>query len=349
MKPKRIEMRDSFKVLFESVSAKDAAIKTAKVCIVSEGLTISKDKFYTKESLKLAVEKKVFDGVPMFLNHTTPNEEFNRPERDINDMVATIQTTTFEELNGLGKIMAPISIHGSPMIDAEQMATWMRAMQDAKTPAELSQHSFIDGHDSEIGGYPVFTVDEIVAARSVDFVTAANAGGYVESLESKKNIKEGGEEMEKAELEEQLKKEKEAKEVAEKKAKDAEAENLSLKTAKEASDKKIKESELKEKKEGFVKEALKLIAESKLPDPAKEKVTKAVEALVVTEATKSLTEETKKLIAEESEYLKKFDSGDGKIVFGNGEEAEESAAITAESKEAMESSLDKIAEQRKKK
>jgi hypothetical protein len=348
MKPKRIEMRDNFKVIFESVSAKDAAIKTAKVCIVTEGLTASKDKFYTKEALKLAVQNGVFNGVPMFLNHTTPNEEYNRPERDINDMVATIQSTTFEEVEGVGKVMAPISVHGSPTIKAEDMASWMRAMAEAKNPAELSQHSFIDGHDSDMNGLPVFVVDDIVAARSVDFVTAANAGGYVESLESKKNEEGGERDMEKEELEKKLKAETEAREAAEKKAKESEEKFSTEKAAKEAAEKKLKESELKEKKESLVKEALKLIEESKLPDPAKDKLKKAVESMPVTEATKTLAEDTKKIIAEESEYIKKFDSGDGKIVFGNGD-GEESERVSSEAKESMESKLDDIASKRKEK
>ena len=348
---KRIEMRDSFKVIFENVSAKDSATKTVKVCIVTEGLTARKDKVYTKEALKKAVEQGIFNGVPMFLNHTTPSEEYNRPERDINDMIATIKNTTFEEREGKGKIMGTASVHGSPIIESDKILTWMRAMADSLSPAELSQHSFIDGHDSEMNGSPVFVVDDIVVAASVDFVTAANAGGYVESLESKKNTKEGGvEDMEKAELELELKKEREAREAAEKKLKESEEALAKERESKDAAEKKIKESELKEKKESLIKESLKFVSDSKLPEPAKEKVSKAVEALVVTEETKSLAEETKKLIAEEAEYLKKFDSADSKMVFGNGSETEEETAPAGgEVKESIEGTLESISKARKEK
>lgn len=336
--------RDSMSYLIDEVTESKDGVKKVKIRIVTEGITVMKDKDYTKGALENAVENGVFNNAPMFLNHTTISEEVNRPERDINDKVAEIKTTEFKERNDVGYIIGNAVIHGSPTYDAKSLFEWFKNMKESKTPIEISQHSYLEGHEGEKGGYPLLVVEDIVAVKSVDFVTKANAGGFLETLESQKTQKEEGDEkiMNLKEL-----KEKHPELVLELKAEGKEAERIKELEADgkkkdekiEKMEKEAKEKELADKKESLVKEAEKLIdAEKKLPDTAKNKLKEEIDKDSITEETESLKEVTEKRIAKEIEYLKGLGKK-GVEVFANEENSE-----TEEAEEDMDVTLDKIKE-----
>jgi len=344
--------RDSMAFVVDEVMESKEGIKNVKIRLVTQGLTLGKDKDYTNEALKQAVVNGVFNEAPMFLNHQSESEQYDRPERNINDKVAAIKTTEFKEKDGVSNIVGNVVIHGSPTYDADSLFKWFKNMKDSKTPVEVSQHSYLEGHEGESGGYPVLIVDGIVAVKSVDFVTKANAGGFLEALESQKKQEEKGDDSKMEITLEKLKKENPeiVKQILSE-SKEAEK-NETLKLELEASvtkneelEKKVKESELKEKKESLVKVAVKLIEDSKLPDVAKAKLKKELVDTVITEETESLKKDTENKIVKESEYLKGLG---GKVkVFANDEVIEEGKESADNSGDELETKLDSITAKKK--
>ncbi len=323
--------------------------------VFTEGVTVGKDKYYTRAAVELAAKEGVFDGVPMYINHSTEREDYERPERDIRDMVGKILTTWVQEINGKVGLAFEAALHGSPTYTVEALRSWLKGMLEAGATPETSQHSWIEGAAADIEGYPVYRVDRIAKAESLDFVTRGNAGGVIEAAESadaaRKNIQipkgEGGHKMDFKEILEAIKKDSaikaallkelspefaaQAKESAAAKEQ-KEALESAVKRAEEA-EKKVAEMELARHKESILSEAKKKVAEAKLPEPVAERVTESLAGIAITKESKKedVIAEVEKVIVKEKEYMDKL----GKVhVFGNGEAAEE-IADTMESEEAL--------------
>ena len=314
--------------------------------VFTEGITVGKDKYYTRAAVELAAKEGVFNGVPMYINHSTEREDYERPERDIRDMVGKILTTWVQEINGKVGLAFEAALHGSPTYTVEALRSWLKGMLEAQAFPETSQHSWIEGQATEIEGYPVFRVDHIAKAESLDFVTRGNAGGVIEAAESvsdaagteRKNKKttEGGTEMDIKEILEALKSKAEVKEAVLKalapdfKAQTKESEALkeaqeSLKAAiqaKEAAEAKIEAMELAKHKESILSAAKLKVSEAKLPEPVAERVMESVSALAITKESKpeEIIAGVETVIAKEKEYIDKLSKVQ---VFGNGESATE--------------------------
>lgn len=328
------------------VQESGSAAPKFKGFVFTEGLTVGRDKFYTRASVELAAKEGVFNGVPMYINHSTEREEFERPERDVRDMVAKLTTTWVAEVNGKAALAFEAVMHGSPRYTVETLRSWLKGMLEAQAFPETSQHSWIEGQATEIEGYPVFRVDHIAKAESLDFVTRGNAGGVIEAAESvsdaagteRKNKKttEGGTEMDIKEILEALKSKAEVKEAVLKalapdfKAQTKESEALkeaqeSLKAAiqaKEAAEAKIEAMEFAKHKESILLAAKLKVSEAKLPEPVAERVMESVSALAITKESKSeeIIAGVETVIAKEKEYIDKLSKVQ---VFGNGESATE--------------------------
>jgi len=323
--------------------------------VFTEGVTVGKDKYYTRAAVELAAKEGVFSGVPMYINHSTEREDFERPERDIRDMVGKILTTWVQEINGKVGLAFEAALHGSPTYTVEALRSWLKGMLEAGATPETSQHSWIEGAAADIEGYPVYRVDRIAKAESLDFVTRGNAGGVIEAAESadaaRKNIQipkgEGGHKMDFKEILEAIKKDSaikaallkelspdfsaQAKESAAAKEQ-KEALESAVKRAEEA-EKKVAEMELARHKESILSEAKKKVAEAKLPEPVAERVTESLASIAITKESKKedVLAEVEKVIVKEKEYMDKL----GKVhVFGNGEASEE-IGDTMESEEAL--------------
>ena len=324
--------------LIEVQEAGSAAPKF-KGFVFTEGLTVGRDKFYTRASVELAAKEGIFNGAPMYINHATEREEYERPERDVRDMVGKIVSTWVSEVAGKAALAFEGALHGSPSYTVETLRSWLKGMLEAQSMPETSQHSWIEGQATEIEGYPVFRVDHIAKAESLDFVTRGNAGGVIEAAESvvdserkNKKMSEGGTEMTIQEILEALKG-KEVKEAvlkalapdfkAQSKESDAlkeaqEAVKEAIK-AKETAEAKVEAMELAKHKESILSEAKKKVSEAKLPEPVAERVLESVSTISITKESKSedVIAGVETAIAKEKEYLDKL----GKVhVFGNGSE-----------------------------
>lgn len=111
----------------------------------------------------------------MFADHATDKEAASRPEGSVNNWVANI-TKVWPESDGTvratAKIIDPQFKAKLALLGESQMLNTMgvsiRAMGEAK-PGEA------EGRKGNV-------VESLLAARSVDFVTFAGAGGQVENL-----------------------------------------------------------------------------------------------------------------------------------------------------------------------
>lgn len=132
------------------------------------------DRYYSPSLLTKSV--KIFEGAKMFMNHATDKENTSRPEGDVRDWVANI-TKVWPESDGTVKATAKVIdpqfkaklalLGESKMLNT--MGVSIRAMGAAK--------------NGEAEGKKGKIVESLLAARSVDFVTFAGAGGQVENLQ----------------------------------------------------------------------------------------------------------------------------------------------------------------------
>lgn len=330
----------------------------------AEGLTVGRDKWYTRKAVEAAAAEKAFDGVPMFLNHATEREEYERPERDIRDMVAKVVRTWAQEADGKMRLMFEALIHGSPVCPAGTLREWFHGLMAAGVTPEVSQHSWIEGQSAEVEGYPVFVVERIAKAESIDFVTFGNAGGIITAAEALKGkapqpiteSKKGGQQMTIKEILEALSKDAELKAelvaalTSESKSaeavKAAEAARDEAIKAKEAAEKEVQAMKLDAHKKEVIESAKAKVKESKLPEPTEKRVLESLESIAITLETKkdAIEKDVDAIVAKEKAYL---ESVTKVKVFGNGEEQHEEVGEGLTAQEALEAA-NKLFETKKK-
>lgn len=147
--------------------------KPPEAVIIVEGESANK-RLYTEAALQSGIE--VFSGRAVFADHPTAMEESQRPERSVRDVVGR-----------LGKAYVGTDKAGKPALRAP--LTISEAEAGLKTKiiegilGQMSIRAQGIGHRSKDG---VFVVESFVdyPHTSVDLVTVAAAGGYVELSES---------------------------------------------------------------------------------------------------------------------------------------------------------------------
>lgn len=125
--------------------------------------------YYPEEVLRRDGPRVFAKGTAMYLDHPTPREEAERPERSVLDKVGKL----VEDAHMVGsklKSVAEIYPHWVPVIDsiADDVGLSIRAWG----PTEFGER---EGRQGQI-------VESIVDKESVDFVTQAGAGGKVGQL-----------------------------------------------------------------------------------------------------------------------------------------------------------------------
>ena len=124
--------------------------------------------FYPAEMLKR--DAGVFrEGLPVFLDHPGATESYDRPERSVRDLAGRLATAATYESDGL---YADVEVyeHWAPVIEAmaADIGMSIRASGTVEAPTQ-------DGIRGPI-------VTSLAEAASVDFVTAAGAGGKIVAL-----------------------------------------------------------------------------------------------------------------------------------------------------------------------
>ena len=187
--------------------AKEGVNKGKIICrVTTDGLTFMQNRFYTKEALQQGYP--MYEGARMFLNHPTMDEEMERPERAIEDMIATLRGVVLNTIEG-GKVAieGEVIVHGSPKYSADTCREWLKNLKTAGVEDVISQNILYLGYWGEAptadgGVVETNIVEKIIKVNSVDFVTHANAGGLLVAAEALKNktVKGGEPEMTKDEV-----------------------------------------------------------------------------------------------------------------------------------------------------
>lgn len=122
--------------------------------------------YYSEAMLRRDGPKVFREGLPVFLDHPTASERAERPERSVRDLAGRLVTTAAYESDGL---YATVQVypHVAPLIEgiAADVGVSIRAYGTAE--------------ESTIPGVRGPIITELTGAESVDFVTAAGAGGRI--------------------------------------------------------------------------------------------------------------------------------------------------------------------------
>ncbi len=150
----------------------------ATVIVIKPGFNATEDRYYPAEMLKR--DYKVFEGMKMYADHPTEQEDKDRPERSIRDWVATLNSVSVDEegvVTGIAEVHEGWLKAKLAALGEKGMLPEMGISINAVGTATKGQ---IDGKDTLI-------IEKLVAARSVDFVTEPGAGGIVTFYESDRN------------------------------------------------------------------------------------------------------------------------------------------------------------------
>ncbi len=249
----------------------------ATVVVIEPGFNSSKTFYYPREML--AEDFEIFNGVKMYADHPTKEEERARPERSIKDWVGTITSVSLDE-------------HGRVIAEVQIVEPWMQAklaqLRDSDLLGEMgvSINAAGLGETREIEGIKVPVIEKLTAVKSVDFVTEPGAGGEVQMYESRsaewdvdlvslETLKERRPELVEA-IEDEVKQValKEARAMAdiEEKVKELEGQVESLTSERDTAVSALEEAKVEQAKAEAKSIIDKAIAESELPDISKEKL-----------------------------------------------------------------------------
>ncbi|MBT9164017.1 MAG: putative cation transport regulator ChaB [candidate division WS2 bacterium] len=176
--PRWVSEVESRTLLLDYVSLAESKVSSkgiAEVVILKPGFNTSKERYYPPEVI--VRDFGVFEGVKMYADHPTTEEDKNRPERSIKDWVANLKNVR-------------VNKEGQAVGDAIIIEPWMQeklaTLRDKGLLSEMGVSINAVGQASKqtIEGVKTNFIEKIVRARSIDFVTEAGAGGLVQMYES---------------------------------------------------------------------------------------------------------------------------------------------------------------------
>jgi hypothetical protein len=275
--PRWVQESSNRSLLYNFIPLSEADIGSkgiAKVIVIKPGFGNPVDNhYYPAETLSR--DYLVFEGVKMYSDHQTPEEEKQRPEGSIRQWVASLKNVRFEE--GLG-------IVGDAVIVEPWLQAKLATLRDQKLLSEMgiSIRAAGVGTKGKIDGKDTNIVEKITRVRSVDFVTEAGAGGGVLLYETEKEfdidiisieaLKERRPDLVKS-IENEVKEKtlKEVKRMSEQedKIKELEGQVDTLTTERDGLKTKISEAEKAQRKAEAKSKIDEAISKSELPDIAK--------------------------------------------------------------------------------
>lgn len=130
--------------------------------------------FYPAEVLERDGPKIFAKGTKMYWNHQTPTEEVERPEGDLNSLAAELTADARYQANG----PAGAGLYA----DAKVFEAYKAPVDDLASHIGVSIRALGKAQHGEVEGREGAIITELIAAKSVDFVTAPGAGGQILSL-----------------------------------------------------------------------------------------------------------------------------------------------------------------------
>jgi len=181
--PRWVKETESRHLLTNYTSLEEADIGSkgiAKVIVIKPGWGNPVDNHYYPSEV-LARDCHVFEGIKMYADHQTEEEEKQRPEGSIREWVASLKNVHYEE--GLGVV-------GDAVIIEPWLQQKLAVLRDKKLLSEMgiSIRAAGVGTNGEAEGRKGNILDKITHARSVDFVTEAGAGGGVLLYETEREF-----------------------------------------------------------------------------------------------------------------------------------------------------------------
>ncbi len=148
-----------------------------KVVVIEPGVNSDGDKFYSPQLLAESVS--LFEGVHMFMDHATEQEDFERPGGSLDNWVAVLEDV---HLGPNGEIL------GTAIIIDPEFRDKVSMLQEQKKLDMLgvSINAFGEFERGDINGMDLIIVKHFTEIRSADFVTHPGAGGHALVLESQK-------------------------------------------------------------------------------------------------------------------------------------------------------------------
>ncbi|MCH7945458.1 MAG: hypothetical protein IIC73_05505 [Armatimonadetes bacterium] len=176
----QVELHNELTPLIEKSVRADG---TVPIKIIAPGWGSSA--YYPAEVLERDGPKVFTKGIQMFLDHPTESEDRDRPERSVRDLVGALASDARYDENG----PAGPGLYA----DAAVVGPFKDALDELAPHIGVSIRSFGVAPEGEAEGRKGPVLERFDSARSVDFVTAAGAGGKVLPLmESiRKQISEG--------------------------------------------------------------------------------------------------------------------------------------------------------------
>ena len=155
------------------------------VLIIDAGLGNARDKhYYYPDTIKNAVNEKIFEGAQCYADHPSKDEDINRPERSIRDLVGYYKNSRYVEVNGKAGYVATLKVSAG--------ADWALALikeaidYNKEFPNDvllgISINADGDVKPDEILGEAVNGVSRITKAFSADIVTKPGRGGKMLAL-----------------------------------------------------------------------------------------------------------------------------------------------------------------------
>lgn len=165
-----IEYESAYVPLIEKAVRADG---TVPVKIIQPGWGSSG--YYSPEVLQKAAENKVFKaGTKMYLDHPTPTEESERPERSVKDLAAELVSNATWQ---------PSHISGPGLYaDAKVFKPFSEAVDELAPHIGVSIRALGRAEPGQAEGKQGAIITEITSARSVDLVTEPGAGGRIVSM-----------------------------------------------------------------------------------------------------------------------------------------------------------------------
>jgi len=178
--PKWVKESETRELLLNYTPLTEATFDKGKahVVIIKAGFNADKSRYYPAEVLKR--DYGIFEGMKMYADHPTVEEDKERPERSIKDWVATLSNVTCDEAG---------TVEGDAAIIEPWLMQKLASLRDKELLSEMgiSINAVGSASKATIDNVETLSIERLVAGRSVDFVTEPGAGGTVTMYESDRN------------------------------------------------------------------------------------------------------------------------------------------------------------------
>jgi hypothetical protein len=164
-----LELSGELIPLVEKAVRKDG---TALIKIISPGWGSSG--FYPSEVLERDGPKVFTKGLHTYWDHPSVSEEKDRPERSLRDLAGVLTQDAHYDANGL----AGPGLYGETRVTEQ----YRGSVADLAPHIGMSIRAYGKAREGEVDGRKGNIIEQLVSARSVDYVTLPGAGGQILEL-----------------------------------------------------------------------------------------------------------------------------------------------------------------------